>query len=189
MTDKDKVEFIDIITLLADGLDQDLSERKIAFYYGALSDLSIQQVRAAADHISKVATFFPKPVDFRKFVTGDIEERAMAAWMKALKARDTYSSVIFDDLTIHGVIQSMGGWVKFCTMQDYDTEKWQMTDFVKIYKAIAMGSKREFPVKLVGQVELDRGGNGYEIPEPKLIGDLDVIENNLKQIEGGDNEA
>lgn len=175
MTKDDIKPLAEILNLLAAGLDTEMTTVKHKFYHSALSDLSIEDIKKAANHIARTATFFPKPVDFRNAISGNMEDNAINSWTKALKAKNQYESVRFDDLVIHSTIEAMGGWIKFCTMEEYDSEKWQMTDFIKIYKAVA--SRGEHPDYLSGRLELENTANNYLefVPEVKLIGDAKEI--------------
>ena len=176
MTESDKIAFIEIMEDLAEILEATLTERKMILYYRALDCFSLEEIQSAANHIARNATFFPKPVEFKTHILGDIDTRATEAWLKALKNKNSYQTVIFDSPVIHGTIQAMGGWIKFCQMEGYKEEKWQMTDFLKIYKSL-VGSKGEWPSQLTGQAELDNASKGLMefIPPPKLIGDVSKI--------------
>jgi len=167
-------QLVEIMDFLAVGLENaELSPVKYKFYFAALSDLSIEDIKTAANHIARTATFFPKPVDFRNALSGNSDDMATVAWLKALGAQNRYLSVCFDDPVIHSVVEAMGGWVKFCSMEGYNDESWQMKDFIKIYKSLMGG--HEHPVKLMGLTEIRNAEHGdYDyIPEVKLIGDQD----------------
>lgn len=161
-------ELSEILDFLAEGLGTEMSPVKHKFYFSALSDLSIEDIRKAANHIARTATFFPKPVDFRKATTGDIEDKATLAWIVAQKNKNSYLSISFEDKAIHGTIEAMGGWIKFCKMEDYKEESWQMKDFIKMYKVVA---GRECSDYLIGQTEITNGENKYIdlIDPPKQV--------------------
>jgi hypothetical protein len=172
MTKEEFKDLVEILDFLASGLDNaEMTPVKYKFYFAALSDLSIDEIKTAANVIARNATFFPKPVDFRNALEGNIEDRATQAWLKALNAQNKYDSVCFDDPVIHSTIEAMGGWIRFCSMEGYTDEKWQMTDFIKIYKSVA--SRPEHPAKLQGVLEIENSDRGYidYIPDVKLIGD------------------
>lgn len=165
-------ELVEILDFLAAGLDNaEMTPVKYKFYFAALSDLGIDEIKEAANVIARTATFFPKPVDFRNALSGNNEDRATQAWLKALNAQNRYASVCFDDPVIHSTIEAMGGWVKFCSMEGYTDESWQMKDFIKIYKSVI--GRPKHPVKLIGLTEIENADRGYYdfIPEIKLIGD------------------
>lgn len=147
MKQTDLREFTGIMDDLAEMLGGDMSPRKYELYFAALSDLDIQDIRTAANHIANTATFFPKPVDFRNAINGNQDEAAIAAWGKVLKAKSKagqYQSVKFDDPVIHSVIKLMGGWGALCRLEGHDDEKWQRIDFEKTYRAM-QGSNKDHP--------------------------------------------
>lgn len=163
MTDQEKTEFQAILTGLAEIFDNELSPMKISLYYGALQDLDLSQIKAAASHIANTATFFPKPVDFRNAINGNQDEVAIAAWEKVLKAKSKagqYQSVKFDDPVIHTVIKLMGGWGAVCRLEGHDDEKWQRIDFEKTYKAM-QGCSKDHPLYLPGVSEIQNGAQGF----------------------------
>ena len=156
MTENDRKELAKILSFIAEGLGAEMTKGKHQFYFAALSDLDLKDIKKAANHIARTATFFPKPAEFRKFINGDIETAVIGAWEKMLKAKSRagqYQSVKFDDPVIHGVVKLMGGWASVCNMEDYKEEKWQRVDFEKIYKAI-QDQKGGHPEHVKGLAEL-----------------------------------
>ncbi len=156
MTKDDMKEFTGILDFMAEGLGVDMTVVKYKFYFAALSDLSIEEIKRAANQIARTATFFPKPVDFRNAINGNQDEAAIAAWEKVLKGKSKagqYQSVQFDDPVIHGTIKLMGGWASVCQLENYSDEKWQRVDFDKIYKAI-QDQREGHPEYLLGLAEL-----------------------------------
>ncbi|MCK5609780.1 hypothetical protein KAR91_48360 [Candidatus Pacearchaeota archaeon] len=174
MKQTDLREFTGIMDDLAEMLGGDMSPRKYELYFAALSDLDIQDIRTAANHIANTATFFPKPVDFRNAINGNQDEAAIAAWGKVLKAKSKagqYQSVKFDDPVIHSVIKLMGGWGALCRLEGHDDEKWQRIDFEKTYRAM-QGSNKDHPEYLPGIEEIQNEAQGYPAKkEVYLIGE------------------
>ena len=70
MIKEDMKEFIEILDFMAEGLNTNMSAVKYKFYFAALSDLNLDDIKKAANHIARTATFFPKPVDFRNTIAG-----------------------------------------------------------------------------------------------------------------------
>lgn len=174
MQKSDLNEFIDILEDMAIMLGADISMRRYELYFAALADLSIEQIRGAANEIARTATFFPKPKDFRESINGNQDEAAIAAWEKVLKAKSKagqYQSVKFDDPVIHSVIKLMGGWGALCRLEGHDDEKWQRIDFEKTYKAM-QGSNADHPAYLPGIEEIQNEAQGYpQKKEVYLIGE------------------
>ncbi|MCK5604953.1 hypothetical protein KAR91_23890 [Candidatus Pacearchaeota archaeon] len=163
MTKDDMKEFTGILDFMAEGLGVDMTEVKYRFYFAALSDLSIEEIKKAANHIARTATFFPKPVDFRNAINGNQDEAAVAAWEKVLKGKSKagqYQSVQFDDPVIHTVIKLMGGWGAVCRLEGHDDEKWQRIDFEKTYKAM-QGVNKDHPEYLPGAAEVKNAAKGF----------------------------
>ena len=172
MTKKDMKPLAEILDFLAEGLGTEMTAVKHRFYYAALSDLTIEDIKLAANRIARTATFFPKPAEFREHIIGDKDTMAIEAWVKAHKSINMYQSVQFDDPVIHSTIEAMGGWVKFCQSEGYSDETWKRKDFEKIYKSL-VGVARESPLYLTGLTELENNARGLNefIKPPKFIGD------------------
>lgn len=174
MTKQDMPVFTEILDFLAEGLGTDMTAVKYRFYFAALSDLSLEDIKLAANQIARTATFFPKPVDFRNALAGDVDTKAVMAWEKVMKAKSSvgsYGSVEFDDPVIHSVISMMGGWVAVCRMEEFDSEKWQRIEFEKSYKALSK-TNMQHPEYLLGASDTDNKAKGYadRIGPPILIG-------------------
>jgi hypothetical protein len=171
MTKDDMKEFTGILDFMAEGLGVDMTEVKYRFYFAALSDLAIEEIKKAANHIARTATFFPKPVDFRNAINGNQDEAAIIAWEKVLKGKSKagqYQSVKFDDPVIHTVIKLMGGWGAVCRLEGHDDEKWQRIDFEKTYKAM-QGVSKDHPVYLPGIAEIENEAVGIEHKKPVVM--------------------
>jgi len=170
MTKDDMKEFTEILDFMAEGLGVDMTEVKYRFYFAALSDLTIEEIKRAANHIARTATFFPKPVDFRNAINGNQDEAAIIAWEKVQKGKSKagqYQSVKFDDPVIHTVIKLMGGWGAVCRLEGHDDEKWQRIDFEKTYKAM-QGSNKDHPEYLPGISEIENTAKGFLIKKEVL---------------------
>lgn len=174
MTKEDMPVFTEILDFLAEGLGTDMTAVKYRFYFAALSDLSIEDIKLAANQIARTATFFPKPVDFRNAIAGDLDTKAVMAWEKVMKAKSRVgydTSVKFDDPVIHSVVSMMGGWVSVCRMEEFDSEKWQRIEFEKSYKALSK-TNMNHPEYLLGESDVENKARGYadRIKLPILIG-------------------
>jgi len=164
-------EFTGILDFMAEGLGVDMTELKYRFYFAALSDLTIEEIKRAASHIARTVTFFPKPVDFRNAINGNQDEAAIIAWEKVQKGKSKagqYQSVKFDDPVIHTVIKLMGGWGAVCRLEGHDDEKWQRIEFEKTYKAI-QGSNKDHPEYLPGIADVENEARGLEYKKPIII--------------------
>lgn len=121
-----------------------LTKEKQELYFLALKDLSKEDflngfVRLLRD---REYTNFPSIAEIRKYSLWlkeeDVEARIHLAKEKlklAIKVFGAYQTVAFDDPNIHAVIDSLGGWLKVCTMNLEELEKFITFEFKKIYKA------------------------------------------------------
>ena len=121
-----------------------MNREKQELYYLALKDLSREEfmngfVRLIKD---REYTNFPSIAEIRKYSLWlkeeDIETRIHIAKEKlkyAIKIFGAYQSVAFDDPNIHAVIDSLGGWIKVCTMEEEEFEKFITFEFKKVYRA------------------------------------------------------
>ena len=69
-------EFVRRFVLLAEVLAEPLSEKRIAGYWAALSDLEPSDVWAAMDHALKTNPYFPRPAELRAYAEDLAQKRA-----------------------------------------------------------------------------------------------------------------
>ena len=121
-----------------------MTKEKINIYFAALSDLTLEQLNLSFTRMIKnrVWKSFPQPAEIRQYAMGTTEtdlnvriNLAKEKLKKAILRFGGYKSVKFDDLGIHAVIDSLGGWGKICQMSSDDFEKFMTFEFQKIYKA------------------------------------------------------
>lgn len=180
MTDQDKNDLFDLLNFFAEGYGiNKVTSVRVQFYYSALSDMSLSQVKKSLNILARTWKAYgrlPAPVEIREANQGDPDQKATEAWIKANNAKDSYKTVIFDDYIIHGVVESIGGWIAFSSGEGFegaDGLKWQRKEFIQSYKSLA-NSDGNWPMKLIGITEGSNSEKGYleYIPEPKLIGDI-----------------
>ena len=138
MKPSDKNEFDEVLVALAELHDKKLSDPLLTLYWEALKDISFEDFKKAANVLARAGKFFPKPVDFREYLSVDMTTQAALAYKKvddAFYKAGIYATVIFDDPIIHAVIDNLGGWVKFCNQSD-DELKWWRKDFEKAYQGM-----------------------------------------------------
>ena len=179
MTDNDRAEFEQIMTVFAEGADKEWNDLKSDFYWATLKDMSIEDFRVSAGRLARTHKFanIPMPASFLEGQEENIELRSTEAWMKldkAWKKYGSYRSVIFDDPVIHLALHAWGGdeaWIKLNDLLEADV-KWFRKDFEKLYLQYARGERFNAP-PLMGILERDYIFNGrHELIEPPtIIGD------------------
>lgn len=112
MTDGDKKQFAAILGALAEIFGQEMSKPKLNLYFGALKDLTIEQIERAGEQLAGTAKFFPRPVEFREAVEGSTLDRAAVAWrtLCGLCAHSGYPSLQITDGALAYAIEEMGGY-------------------------------------------------------------------------------
>jgi len=156
--------------------DKDLPEAAIELYWQSLRHFSysaVAQALQAHRDAPDGGQFMPKPADIIRLLQGSGQDRGLRAWTKvekAIAAIGSYSSVVFDDVLIHAVLEDMGGWIRLC-----HTSTTQLTfssiEFQKRYQGFLTHPPKRHPKILVGQIALENARNGYGVAEPALIGD------------------
>lgn len=177
MNPTDKLKFNIILTDLADIYDAELSDRKVDGYFEALKDLSLDDIVRATGILKQTTKFFPKPVEFREIILPDLETQASLAYERVLKAFwgiGQYHSVTFDDRVIHAVIDSLGGWQKYCNTPDSEL-KWYRKDFERLYIMYAPQIDNMEVATALHGIYSEAHNATLEAKEPKMIGDVQKI--------------
>lgn len=161
MQDNDRPKFASLMKVLGETFGNTApSKEKMEIYFRALSDMPIEKIDEAVLNLVNTRTItstFPVPAEIRNAVGARIDDLALLALDKAeggVSRHGYCTSVVFDDPVIHMVIDSMGGWPKFCAPSAHGDERewhWIQKDFVKLYQAFSRNPKAEFPKVLVGE--------------------------------------
>ncbi len=131
--------------------------------------------------IARANKFLPAISEIREQVLGISEEdsnaKALLAWNTVIQGiRDAgyIRSVKFSDPVIHNTIQSLGGWIRLCSLPDETELKFFRIAFLKAYRGFHTAHLEGFMPEidhLIGQHEIE---NLAEFPElvgrPKEIG-------------------
>ncbi len=116
MTEKDRVEFSNIITALGTTFDKAITDPLLDIYFSALDELTFEEFKRAANEIIHTARFFPKPVDFLEAAHGSAEDRAQQAWNVLCEAVDKIgwpkSLFVLDPRMAYAIEQTFGGWIE-----------------------------------------------------------------------------
>lgn len=175
MTDQDRDRFEEMLTILAEIHDKELSEYKLEVYFDTLSDIPIDDLINAGSILARTTKFFPKPSEFRDNIVANTDDMAAIAYAKFFKAC-AYTpdrTLIFEDPIIHAVIDSLGGWNdelydKWANIKD---EVWLQKRFEGLYQTFAKcGVPENTSGKLIGKLERYNEGRWDINNRPVLIG-------------------
>jgi hypothetical protein len=176
MTPNDKTSFVQLLIRTAEGYGKKLSELAIDEYWLTLAHYDFHLVATTIKRLKHTAAnsnFMPTTADIVQAMTGNTEIRALRAWNKTLTAMSTpgcYESVVFDDPVIHAVIHDLGGWVKWCLINEKQLQ-FEKHTFLKLYSGYLQQGLLNYPNKLIGLYEQHNSARGYVVKSPYLIGD------------------
>lgn len=134
--------FLPFLDYFPDG--QNISPEKINIYCLALSHLTAEQLNNAFINMvrNRVYKSFPQVAEIIQYALGTTENTLNARIViakemlkKAIVKYGAYGSVQFEDLGIHAIIDSLGGWQKLCLMSESEFQKFMTFEFQKVYKA------------------------------------------------------
>ena len=114
MTDNDRPAFSEAMVVLGHTFNETISPVRIAAYFDALSDHSMEDVLLATKTIIRSQHFFPKPVDFLELLSGTADD----AWGEVLSelSRVGYVGIPrFSNPTVLKTVETISGsWRHFC---------------------------------------------------------------------------
>lgn len=124
----------------------EMSKEKINIYYVALSKSGLKAEDLANAFYSmvqnRVYKNFPQVAEILQYAKGTNENMlnnriviARELLKKFIAKFGGYKSVQFEDLGIHAVIDSLGGWQKLCQLSQSEFNKFLTFEFPKIYRA------------------------------------------------------
>ncbi len=179
MKNGDKVAFKDLLADVMAFYKQDVSTFALTVWWQACERFDFEQVaKALTAHAMDPdrGQFAPKPADLVRQLEGTSTDRAMIAWGKthdAMGRVGAYSDVVFDDPTIHAVVEDLGGWVKMCRTELSELSYLQHR-FTESYRAYAGRGTFEYPKRLGGDRSSDEMymRRGLPPPKPAVIGDV-----------------
>lgn len=116
MIEADQKAFGQVIVVLAEAFGERLSPERLALYFNALSDLTLDLVNRAAEKAARECRFFPKPVELRELVLGSADDAATRAWeivLESVRAAACWDSIYLEDGFIGAAIVAVfAGWVE-----------------------------------------------------------------------------
>lgn len=122
---------------------ENMSEEKLNIYCLALSNLTVEQLNNAFISMvrDRVYKSFPQVAEIITYAMGTNEKHinsriviAKEQLKRAIAKFGAYQSVQFEDLGIHAIIDSLGGWQKLCQLSEEEFKKFLTFEFSKIYE-------------------------------------------------------
>jgi hypothetical protein len=147
VTIDDAPEFTKLLDLLGETFRTEVSEIRRLAYFDALSDIPLADVAVAVRALLRTAKFFPKPVEIREAVYGDLGRVIESEWLALHQAMATigaYRSLICDNPVLGQTILAMfGSWPQACRT-DLSDEMWAATrkEFDRVYRVYAADYQR-----------------------------------------------
>lgn len=175
MLDIDRKEFAGLMNAVMSFYGKDISPVSLELWWEALRSFALDDIRRALNtHVTNpdAGQFPPKPADIIRYLQGSTGTQGLQAWSKVEKAIrhvGPYQTVVFDDPSIHAVINDMGGWIKVCEGND-DELPFKAREFERRYQGYALNPPREYPKALIGMAEAENRRGGFKLPSPVLIG-------------------
>ena len=158
----DKKTFSETIKILEASYSEKISEGTSKIYWDMLKGYDNEIIKGAVIECVKRLKYFPKISEILEIIEGTEEDEAELAWLcliEKIESKGHYQSVSFFGYpAIGAVVEAMGGWIRMCDMK-IDEEKWIHKDFIKRYPI--MKRRGNYPLKLIGQFELDNNNKGY----------------------------
>lgn len=180
MTEMDRQPFGEMLFALGEAYGESISAARMEIYFRALDDLSLEEIRRAANVHARASKFFPKPVELREAIEGKAEDQAEIAWQAVQKLVKRYG--YWHDIdalpipwpnyqTKRAALELYGGWRALC--ENLPASGPEMLGTAKLFKATFTAfsrqdaresaalqpSKAEARAKLVDlKAELDKRG-------------------------------
>jgi hypothetical protein len=163
-------KFAELMVVLAEVYDDGRppSKLKMEVYFQALKQFGIDEIEKAVKGLiyTRTTASFPKPAEIIQEIKGTTSNHATLAWLEVLekvKRVGHYENVNFSDPMIYGVIEVMGGWVRFAGDMTADDEKWKQREFEKLYEVLSKNPRGNSPEYLPGLIEIQNAANGYGV--------------------------
>lgn len=135
MNANDKQEFLRILTglsLIKPG--KELTKDALGVYWNALEDWSIEDFRAAANHLAKSCEFMPNPFHFEQLRKAQ-EPSKHEAWQTAMARASGSRNVQHPDDKITKAVRMVGGYYQL-GMTSYDQLAFTEKRFKDAYDSI-----------------------------------------------------
>jgi hypothetical protein len=159
MTAQDRVGFAELMAGLGETYGEPVSDARMEIYYRALSDMALDEVRAAANVHVRTNKFFPRPSELREAMDGTLDDAAEMAWQVLLREirRVGWCGTprLSDDALLRAAMELFGGWEALC--QKLPGEGPEFLGWAKQFKALYKShAKRDVTALLPGHEPLNR---------------------------------
>jgi len=118
MTTEDRAGFLTLLLGLGDTYSEAVSELRLEIYFRALSDLTLDALKAAVSTHILTSKFFPRPSELREASLGPLEDEAERAWLWVLREiqRVGYMGIPAwpNEATRRAATSLYGGWRPLC---------------------------------------------------------------------------
>ena len=177
MFEQDIKEFSKMMVRLGEFYGKPFTPAVFELYWNVLKPYKINELKEAIRrHIENldVGKFLPAPADIISAIDGSPRNQALLAWTKmvyAVRHIGRYDSLAFDDPLIHKVIEDMGGWRRFCYLEEKQTPFIEK-EFCDRYRGYVSRKPLSHPSYLKGTIEMLNSAHGYTCPSPVLIGNV-----------------
>lgn len=151
--------FAQMFAMLCEVYNRQQTKPLMDGYYLVLKQMSDEDFKASILSLLEGRTFqaLPKPAEILEYAKPQLEAIASLALQdveRAFAKAGRNTSLIFDDVVVHGVIEAMGGWVYLCGLEKRDWE-FKRKDFSKLY--IIHAKRDHHPEHVAGLTERTSG--------------------------------
>lgn len=177
MQPTDRPAFFAMFTTLAGHYEKKVPADLLDLYFDTITDMApqvtIEQVKLAAQRHLASSDFFPKIADFIAGIQGSPAARALEGWANfvGLVERVGYygSPNITDPAMAYAIDRTFGSWPEACQLPDRSEPMFVAYEkqFVGHYKHAVETGKGE-PKRLMGQCESENRANGWINPDGTL---------------------
>lgn len=167
MQETDKNSFHELMLGAGELYGKEITKPLLRIYFNALEGLTMEQVaHAFSAHIKstdQAGTFFPKPADLIRQITGSVkeqqqlvEDRAEMAWAcieREISRIGSYGTLEPEDKQAIAAVKAIGGWRQLCA-STYDQLVWKKKEFMSFYDTYERTPLEHLTNKLPGLIEL-----------------------------------
>jgi hypothetical protein len=148
MKTEDKAEFATILNGMAENFNAKLTKEGLRVRFQALSDCSIEQLRAACTKLvrNRIYPGMPTTGEIRaamveeKLSLEDTAQLRVNEIMGQIRAVGSYGSPTWSDPIVADIMQRRYSWGQLCAMTEADL-KWWGKEFCEVYRSLAQSEQ------------------------------------------------
>lgn len=172
MKDDERQQFREAIQTMCAVYNVEPSLPLLTGYWLGMQDLELSDVQAAVGRALKQGgEFMPKPAALRELAGERTPAmRAIDAWVgvkRAIGSIGAYQTVEFDDPIATHVVRMLGGWVRLCSTESAELDKWTSQRFQRLYEDVVASGRTPEAEPLRGLHAIDAASKQF--PEPKPV--------------------